>query len=451
MLQRIREILRRDLIRSYLSNMSWMVGEKFIAFPILFLINTVMVPRALGPENFGLLSYSQSMVMLLSVFTSLGLDTIAVRELVRAKTNEQRYEILGSSWFVKFAGTLFFLILLVVVTGLLQESFYIKQIIMIIGAGYLFFSFNVIEFYYQAIVQAKYAVWARLLMIFMVAGWRLVLIFSEAELIYYAVALMAEQVIFGILLIAFYHKQGHSIWRWSVSKQVVGNLLKDAWPMFLSGLFITLYMRIDQVMLKNMIGEAENGIYAVAVRISELWYFIPVAFTASVFPAIVKSKEQSERLYRQRVQWMFDAMFLLSLTVALFFSLFADWLMTLLYDNRFPNAADILKVHAWSGIFVAVGVARGKWIITENLQRYTMLYLMTGAVLNVLLNLLFIPAYQGLGSAWATLIAYAVANLIVPGLFKDTRLAFFMFLKSIFGVTIIRFIINYFRQKQTNF
>lgn len=221
--------------------------------------------------------------------------------------------------------------------------------------------------------------------------------------------------------------------------------------MFLSGLFITLYMRIDQVMLKNMIGEAENGIYAVAVRISELWYFIPVAFTASVFPAIVKSKEQSERLYRQRVQWMFDAMFLLSLTVALFFSLFADWLMTLLYDNRFPNAADILKVHAWSGIFVAVGVARGKWIITENLQRYTMLYLMTGAVLNVLLNLLFIPAYQGLGSAWATLIAYAVANLIVPGLFKDTRLAFFMFLKSIFGVTIIRFIINYFRQKQTNF
>ena len=50
---------------------------------------------------------------------------------------------------------------------------------------------------------------------------------------------------------------------------------------------IAIYMKIDQVMIKQMLGADQVGLYAAAVRLSEVWYFIPIVITASVFPAII--------------------------------------------------------------------------------------------------------------------------------------------------------------------
>jgi O-antigen/teichoic acid export membrane protein len=67
----------------------------------------------------------------------------------------------------------------------------------------------------------------------------------------------------------------------------------------LSGIAIMIYMKIDQIMLGQMVGDEAVGIYSAAVRISEVWYFVPIAIVASVFPAILEAKKRSETQYYQ--------------------------------------------------------------------------------------------------------------------------------------------------------
>jgi probable polysaccharide biosynthesis protein len=55
-----------------------------------------------------------------------------------------------------------------------------------------------------------------------------------------------------------------------------------------------------------MLGNEAVGQYAAATRLSEIWYFIPTVVVSSLFPAIVNARRQSEELYCDRLQKLFD-------------------------------------------------------------------------------------------------------------------------------------------------
>ena len=99
------------------------------------------------------------------------------------------------------------------------------------------------------------------------------------------------------------------------------SLVKESWPLIFAGLAIAVYMKIDQIMLGEMIGKKAVGTYAAAVRLSEIWYFIPMAIASSVFPSIVKSKQLDEQIYKKRMQKFYDlnAILAYGLSVPFFF------------------------------------------------------------------------------------------------------------------------------------
>jgi PST family polysaccharide transporter len=67
-------------------------------------------------------------------------------------------------------------------------------------------------------------------------------------------------------------------------KNTVLKLLVESWPLILSGLTIILYMRIDQIMLAQMMGNEEVGLYSAVLIFSEIWYFIPTIIVSSIIP-----------------------------------------------------------------------------------------------------------------------------------------------------------------------
>ena len=90
--------------------------------------------------------------------------------------------------------------------------------------------------------------------------------------------------------------------------KLAGALLNDSWPLILSGIVISIYMKIDQVMIKEILGASPVGQYAAAARLSEAWYFIPVVICSSVFPALVNVRKINRELYYSRLQKLFDLM-----------------------------------------------------------------------------------------------------------------------------------------------
>jgi PST family polysaccharide transporter len=227
------------------------------------------------------------------------------------------------------------------------------------------------------------------------------------------------------------NKRGYVLRQLEVSAERAKKLLKDSWPFILSSISIVLYMRIDQIMLGQMVNDETVGVYSAAIRVSEVWYFIPMAVTMSLRPLILKARanHQSTR-YLDLIKGLSALLFFLSILIGICFSVFSQEIILFLFGPPYLEASSVLTLHIWTGVFVVFGLARGVWILGENLQRYDLIFIAGGAVINVIGNVILIPSLGMLGAAIATILAQAFVGLISPVLITKTRRSFFLLLES---------------------
>jgi len=190
------------------------------------------------------------------------------------------------------------------------------------------------------------------------------------------------------------------------------------------------YMRIDQIMLGQMLGDEAVGIYSAAVRISEVWYFVPMAIVASAFPAIAQNRTRDTVRYHRQLQQLYNVLVVIALLVAAPVLFLADWIALLLFGSAYQAAGSILAIHIWAGIFVCLGVASSRWLLLEDFQHHIMHRSLLGMISNIVLNLVLIPRWGGLGAAMATLASYAISVFSIA-LAADTRPAAVMMWRSL--------------------
>jgi O-antigen/teichoic acid export membrane protein len=276
----------------------------------------------------------------------------------------------------------------------------------IIAAGTIFQAFSVIEIWFHSQVQAKYLVFARSSAFLLCSAVKILLILCEAPLLAFAWVSSIEIGIGAMGLVIAYRSRGWQIRQWRFTVGRAKTLLRDSWPLLLSCIVVTLYMRIDQVMLGEMIGSEEVGVYSVAVRLTELWMFIPMAIFWSVFPSIVEARAMSEQLMYERLQKLYNLMVLVAYLVAVPVTLLADWLVGLLFGEPYARAGFMLALLIWSNIFTNFEIARSSFLSSMNWTRLHFVTVLLGAVLNIALNYLLIPQFGGNGAVIASLIAY---------------------------------------------
>lgn len=396
---------------------------------IIGLFVGVYVARYLGPKRFGLLSYADSFVGLFTALSTLGLNSILVRELV--KRPDRRDELLGTAFWLKMAGAVLMWGGISATIPFAHNDTETNTLIAIIAVGVIFQAFNVIDFNYQAMVQSKYFVYAQLTQLIISSITKLVFILIAAPLLWFAIVYLLDAVVLAIVLTVLYLKNTGKIWYWKWRWQVAKELLKNSWPLILSGMVGSIYMKIDQVMIKKMLDAEQVGFYAAAVKLSGAWYFVPMAITSSVFPAIINAKKQSEQFYYQRLQKLYDLMVWLAIAIALPTTFLAPWVIRVLYGDAFSPAAGVLSIHIWAGVFVFLGVASEKWYITENFIKLSFYRTFLGAIGNVIFNLIFIPILHIKGAAIGTLLAHFLAAYFFDVINLKTRKTFLMKTKSL--------------------
>ncbi|WP_324187442.1 flippase [Vibrio hibernica] len=412
----------------YLKNTSWLLGEKVLRMT-LGLFVSVWVARYLGPEQFGLFSYAQSFVALFAAIATLGLDGIVVKALVNDQ--EQKQRILGTAFTLKLTGAIVVLVLLAASVFLQSDDNQTGLLVFIIASATVFQSFNVIDFYFQSTVKSKYVVYSNVFSLLLSSAVKIVLILNEASLVAFAYIILFDSLVLASSFIYFYSQNKFSIWHWKFDKVVAKSLLKESWPLILSGLVVSMYMKIDQVMIKSILGSADVGQYAAAVRLSEVWYFIPMVISSSLFPAILNAKKISKELYYLRIQRLYDFMAWTAIVITIPMTFLSDWVVHLLYGAQFSQTAGVLMIHVWSAVFVFLGVASSKWFISEGLQRYSFYRSLVGAILNVVINLVLIPQHGIYGAAIATLISQFVASYLFNLFNKKSRIVFILHSKAL--------------------
>jgi O-antigen/teichoic acid export membrane protein len=417
-------------IMKYFTNMSWLFVEKILRIAVGGAIS-IWVARYLGPEKFGLFNYALSFVGLFAVIATLGLDGIVIRELI--KDEKRRDELVGTAFVLKLFGAIIVLTFLGFSTYFTINDVYTNTLIFIVASTTVFQSFNVVDFYFQSKVMSKYVVYSNVISLFISSFIKMALVIFEAPLISFAWVVLFDSFILAAGYLYFYIKSNsfYSVLYFNFNKETAIFLLKNSWPLMLSGVVISIYMKVDQVMIKEILNVEAVGQYAAAVRLSEAWYFVPGIISSSIFPAILNAKKTNIELYYSRLQSSYDFIVMISIFVGGVTYFSSDFIVNVLYGEEYFFTSSILVIHIWTGVFVGLGIFRGAWILAENLQRYTFIYLGGGGVINILCNYLFIPAYGAIGAAYATLLSQALSVFLFPCLFKKTRLSFFMMLSSL--------------------
>ncbi len=405
-----RALAGRSEVRKIVSNVGWLFADRALSLVSSFAVG-ILVVRYLGPEDYGVLSYARGFVALFVPLVGLGLQDIVVREL--AKGDQSPAQVLGTAFALQLPAALVGFAL-AIGTGILSEGTGLTRLLIIMLATQLLFHpLDVLNYWFISQTESKYRVWAQNGALFGGAAMKVALVLGKLSVIGFAAATLAEVVFSYAALLGLARGRAPSVRSWRICARMAKRLVRDAWPLFLSGLAITVYMRVDTLMLGKMVGVKELGLYSAAVRLSELWYFVPVSIATSVFPAIVRaSATLDQAVFDRRMQTFYDLMAVIGYGVALPVSILSPWLVPLLLGTEYAGAERVLSVHTWALVFVALGVARSRWLVAEDLVRYSMYATGVGVLVNLGLNLVLIPRYGAYGAAWATLASQAISSCL---------------------------------------
>ena len=428
MLTKLKNLQNNQGFMKYFKNTSWLFGEKILRMVVGLFVG-IWVARYLGPEQFGLFSYAQSFVALFSIVATLGLNSIVVRELV--KNNYDKNVLIGTSFILMFFASLFVIFLLSVATFFTSNDTYTNILIFILASATIFQSFNVIDFYFQSKVLSKYVVYANISMLFSSSIIKIGLILVNAPLISFVWVVLFDSIILALGFIYFYKKNNQEFKSWKFDKKVGFFLLKESYPLIIAGVINSIYMKVDQVMIKEMLDNIQVGYYSAAVKLSEVWFSVGVIICNSLFPAIINAKKISEEFYYQRIYKLFLFLVVIAYSLSITVYFLSDYVILFLYGKEFIEASSVLAIHIFSAIFVYLGVSSGRWLITENKVNLDLYRNIFAMIINVVLNILFIKKFGIVGVAYASLIAYIFSFYLFDLFRKDTRKIFLLKTKAL--------------------
>ena len=426
----------RHGLQAILGNSAWQVADKIVRVGVALFVG-LWVARYLGPYRFGQLNYAVALVSVFGAIANLGLDAIVIRELV--KFPERKDALLGSTFVLKLVGASLTLLIVTVLVSILRPGDKLSLLLTVLIAGGCFCQSIPIDLYFQSKVQAKYIVLSANGGFLLMALAKVILILIGAPLAAFAWAAFFELVLAAVFILIAYTLRHQSIWKWKCSFQDMLSLLRESWPLIFTGISVMISMRVDQVIIGQLLNDSEVGLYSAAVRLSELWYFIPVSIAASTYPALVESKKRDEELYYRRLQQLYNMLVSLGIVVAIVTTFLAGPLVRLMYGPAYAASSAPLRILIWSGVAVSFGCAWSNWMILEGRAKMLFCFQLTGAIVNILLNLILIPRLGIIGSALATLISYWIVITIVAAVVATQRRGLVMLGKSIISFpTLIR-------------
>ena len=422
----------------YLKNTGWLMLARVGSLLIKIIINNFALAAYLGASGFGMYTYPMVLVTFFMAAAALGLDGFVTRELLDKP--EKKNLFLGTAFRLRLLAGIATLPLLYLTYRVLtsiepvETPFYY---VLIVGFTSVIQSVNIIDSFFQSQVQAKYVMYVQVFGNVASAFIKLLFILFNLPLIYFIFSFLIDALLLAGGYVMMYRRKGNTLSAWKYNSKTASYLIKHSWPLAFSAILVTIYMKIDQLMIESFLGIKELGIYSIVVSLSESWYFIPVAIVTSVFPAIMNARKADLERYKKRLQDMYDLMVVISMSIAIVMTFASDLIFQLVYTDEYMPGSSVLKVHVWAGLFVFLGTASSQYLIAEGLTKLSMVRTAAGAIVNILLNLIWIPKYGIIGAAYATLVAYALSTFFIIFI-PRTQQQGLMMLKSLFLVSIVK-------------
>jgi O-antigen/teichoic acid export membrane protein len=384
--------------RQIASNIAIQLSARVISMATS-VVTVSLTARTLDPGGYGVLNGMTAYVGLFSVFTDLGFTATAMQKMASEPERE-------SEWLGALAGArtglslLTTLICAISIPLLLSNTHHGHVVGLILTVTILMTGPQTLMAVFQSRLRSGIALSFGVLQSFLWLGIVITLAIAHASVIDFAAANVLLLIFMGIFQVLATHRLVPIAWR--AGLHLWTPLLRIAVPMGVASIFIAVYYQVDSVLLLQIAGAHEAGIYSAAYGFLGPLLFVPGTIMSSFFPVLSAVYKSDPERARRLVQICLDLMAAVSLPVLAGTLALSDKIVHLLYGAGFERSGGVLPILMIAFVSICFGSLAGFLSPILNLQWRLALYSGIGALGNVILNLVLIPPYGAHGSAWAT-------------------------------------------------
>ena len=411
-----------------LQNASWMVGSKIVQM-MISLIVSMLTARYLGPSNYGLINYAGSYVSFFLSFCDLGIKSILVREYIH--NPDRQGETTGTTLGLQLVSSIISIIVIFCTVSIIDRNEPITIWVCALHSLKLIFHvFDNLCYWFQARQESKYPAIASVIALVITSAYKIFLLATGKSILWFALSVALDNAVVAAFLFIIYKKKNGQ--RMTFSWIRARELLSQSYHFILSGLMITIYGQTDKIMLKQMLDSSQVGYYSTATTLCSLWTFVLVSILDAFRPDIIETHKIDHELYLKKLRRLFSVIFYICISVSFVMLFAAKPIVSLVYGKAYLSAVPCLQVVSWYTAFSYMGGARTIWVICENKQKWLKYINILSAIVNVILNFIFIPIWGGVGAALASLITQICTSIVIPLFFKDMRESSKLMLDGIF-------------------
>lgn len=389
-------------------NVFWLfVGELISRALKIGLI--IYAARILGADNWGVFSYVVSVVGLYYIFCDLGLDSLVIREL--SQKTEEQFNYISTAFYLRLIllGVCGTLILVTVPT--LSKIPNIEELLLPVS---IFLGLDLIRNFFLSINRAlekmEKEAFVTILTNFFITFFGLVFLFHSPSAKNLAYAYVLGSII-GFIFATFSVKKCLAMVLKNFSKKYLQAIISIAWPLFLFGIIGAIMTYTDVVMLGWWAEPTELGLYAAAQRLIQFLIIIPSLLGSAILPLFSKLTTEDPLHLKPALERM------VSLSLLLAFPIFAGGIVlgkdivVLLFGVPYAEGGTVFQIFLFMLLVMFPIQIINNFIFSQNLQKKFVRFNIMGAVLNIVLNIIFIPKYGIEGAAWATAISSALLGI----------------------------------------
>lgn len=398
-------------------NASWIIGCKLVQSILGFVLN-MLTARFLGKSSFGDISYAMAVVSFVVPLMRLGFGNIMVQEIVQHPEREGK--AMGTGVFLNLVSA-FACIAGVTAFAFVANPGETETVIIcaLYGIKLIFEATDLMSYWYQAKLMAKYSSVISLIVHFVVLGYKIFLLVTLKSVYWFAVTSALEYLLCSVGMYTIYHfKKTQKL---SISLKLGKELINKGKHYILSSMMVMIFAETDKIMLKGLIDSSATALYSTATILAGATGFFFAAIIDSFRPWIFEVQKTNEELFKERLKMLYSFIIYLSLLQSIVMTVFAKPIVLLTYGEQYAESVGALQIVVWYTTFSYLGSVRNIWILANDKQKYLWVINLFGAGANVVLNVTLIPFLGIYGAAIASLVTQIFTNVIVGYILKPIR------------------------------
>ena len=408
------------LRNKFVKNLSWIFFGN-IAHAFFQFVMSIVAARMLTTESFGTINYSASLITFFTAVGTLGFNHVLTKYYAEKEASAGVYT--GTAILARLVTAILSIAIIQIIVRITDPGNVLLYIIVLCQSiTVLFGAFDSFVYWFRYKNQAKVVAIVRLVAFVASAIFRLWILLTTIDIIWYVVACSSETLMFSTFLLIEYIKRRNQ--RLSFSKDVFFRMLKLSHPFILSALLSTIYGQTDKIMLKQLMSTDSVAYYSVSLTLAGAISIIPIALIDGFRPEIMKYKISDTKLYAKRLRQLYSVVFWICIAYGIFVSFFSRAIILIAYGKKYLPAATSLATIVWYTSFSYFGSINNIYMVCENKTVFVQITTFVGAVLNVGLNFALIPVFGVEGAAVASLTTQIIINFLVPAIIPCLRPCF---------------------------